>query len=93
MAYCGTGTPPQSAVTKMSHHASYAGCDKMRQVAVDTSLIPSNNQSPQQIFEVPTRHSKAKVTSVADTVRSPGHPASVGRSLIKCFEARPLGFP
>jgi hypothetical protein len=33
MAYCGTGTPPQSAVTKMSHHASYAGCDKMRQVA------------------------------------------------------------
>jgi hypothetical protein len=39
MAYCGTGTPPQSAVTKMSHHASYAGCDKMRQVAVDTSLM------------------------------------------------------
>jgi hypothetical protein len=33
-----------------------------------------------------------RTVAVADTVRSPGHPTSVGRSLIKCFEARPLGF-
>jgi hypothetical protein len=29
-----------------------------------------------------------RTVTVADTVRSPGHPASVGRSLIKCSNVR-----